>query len=108
MNEEFLKLPIRCRGLIIELLDSKITYKERSNPSVDYDSMKHLFPLNELISGRYYGIGIKAKEIISLWVTGKPLPPTSHIKSKKIKIFGYEIRITITYKSIKTIKSCKK
>ena len=57
MNEEYLKLPNRCRSLIVDLLGCKNEfYTETRNPSVDYDSMKHLFPLEKLYL-HYNGIG---------------------------------------------------
>ena len=74
--------------------------RESDRPTVDYDSMKHLFPLDRVELG-HYGIGVKSLEAITLWATGKPLPPQNHIKRKRIRVFGYEIRITISYKSIK-------
>ena len=96
MNKEFLKLPRRCRVVIVELFGYE-SYKETSKPSVDFDAMKHLFPIDKL-DFSFKGIGVKRLELIQLWATGKSVPPETNRKSKKIKIFGREFRITITYK----------
>jgi len=102
MNEEYLKLRSNSRKLILQLLsdDSIYDFSEVHKPTVDYDSMKHLLPLDKL-DLHYRGVGAKSIEAVALWATGKTLPSKINRKCKKIKLFGYEFRITITYKSIK-------
>ena len=49
MNEEFLKLRPTSRKLILNLLrDDICNYSEVFKPTIDYDQMKHLLPLDKL------------------------------------------------------------
>ena len=101
MNTEFMKLRSNCRRIIVDIVGGD-TYSETYNPSINYDDFRESFPLEEL--DRYWqrerGFGVKTHDSIYLWATGKPLPAKPGRKSKRIKFFGREYLITITWKSI--------
>ena len=102
MNEDFNRLKQTARRQICYLLSVDNYSRECYKPSVDYDKMRHLLPLEHLGNYKYRltGVGKKSIEQICLWATGKKLPPKENRRYKRIKLFGHEFRITVTWKKI--------